>query len=68
MIYDQNYIPTLCWSCAKAVGGCAWSKSFKPIPGWNAIPSSINYYSAADKKVMQDPTYLVMECPEYEHD
>ena len=27
---------TLCWDCAKFAGGCVWSRSFRPVPGWTA--------------------------------
>ena len=29
----------LCWDCANACGGCEWSRSFRPVPGWSASPS-----------------------------
>lgn len=25
-----------CWTCQKACGGCSWSRSFSPVPGWTA--------------------------------
>lgn len=49
----------LCWTCQKACGGCRWSRSFKPIPGWTAektyIPSNGEYAES----------YKIISCPEY---
>lgn len=60
--YKVNYHKedfTKCWTCKKACGGCIWSQSFKPVPGWTAektfIPS--NGEMAA--------SYHIIECPEY---
>ena len=48
-----------CWTCAKACGGCIWSRYGKPIPGWKAndsfIPSNGDYAK----------TYEIIYCPEY---
>ena len=44
-IEKENNTPnkSLCWSCQNAVPsattGCSWSRHFKPIEGWEAIPN-----------------------------
>jgi hypothetical protein len=50
---------TLCWECARATGGCSWSREFIPVKGWKAKKTKIKderyyrYYSS----------YLVLKCP-----
>lgn len=31
------YNHALCWCCAKAVGGCAWSDGLEPVEGWDVV-------------------------------
>lgn len=31
-IFTEVEKPQLCWGCAKACGGCSWSKRFEPVP------------------------------------
>jgi hypothetical protein len=51
---------TLCWQCANAVPnnetgrGCSWSRSFKPVPGWDANDGERSTVS-----------YHVRSCPEF---
>ena len=58
------YTQTLCWSCANAVPdkygkrGCAWSRHFKPVKGWDADETRL--YS--DKPTQ---SYHVRQCPEF---
>lgn len=52
----------LCWSCGKACGGCSWSKSGKPVEGWEAEESLIR--NANQSTV----SYKIMKCPEYVSD
>lgn len=52
----------ICWSCAKACGGCSWSADFTPVKGWKAEPSII-YYNG--NKI---PSYKILECPQYKED
>lgn len=47
----------LCWTCAKACGGCSWSRAFVPVEGWEAKQSK----TRADG-------YRIVRCPEYESD
>lgn len=46
--YDQ-----LCWHCKNATGGCSWSKSFTPVPGWDAKKVTKSYVD----------TYDIRDCP-----
>ena len=47
---------TLCWSCGRACGGCSWSREFKPVKGWEAVPTRI--HDEVD-------SYHVIHCPKY---
>lgn len=51
---------TKCWTCANALGGCSWSRRFKPVRGWKATPTLIN-----TQYVGGTPSFEVHECPEY---
>lgn len=65
--YCSKYKPrpgTLCWDCKNSTNnGCEWSRSFKPVEGWNAVPSAILVGGANDKYT---DSYLVLECPKFE--
>ena len=53
---------SICWDCERACAGCSWSRRFKPVPGWNALPA---------KLVQRDgpvSTYIVLECPQFKRD
>lgn len=52
---------TLCWDCVNAVKKCPWSRSFKPVPGWDAIPTKIKMECAR----LSD-SYMVKDCPMFE--
>lgn len=54
----------LCWSCAKACGGCPWSDRFEPVPGWDATPCRRVYRDAAVGTRYID-SYIIRGCPEY---
>ena len=62
------YAQSLCWSCANAVPdksgkrGCAWSRSFKPIKGWDAQETRL--YGGDSSKRFQI-SYCVRQCPEF---
>ena len=52
---------TLCFDCAKAIGGCNWSDHGKPVKGWDAEkfpPSGTKPYEA----------YFIKNCPEFVRD
>ena len=55
--------PTLCWDCAKAIGGCSWSKRLRPVAGWKIIPT---------RKTSSDgrnyASCIVLDCPEFKRD
>ena len=48
----------LCWDCANASGGCAWSSESIPVPGWTA--------TLADRN--GEASYAVTDCPEFRRD
>ena len=49
-----------CWTCKNFCGGCAWSRDFKPVRGWEATKDHIERNGAlAD-------TYRIIYCPEWE--
>lgn len=55
---------TLCWECRNATGGCAWSRDFKPVPGWNAEQTEINN-NALRYDGRYTPSFRVIACPEF---
>lgn len=59
--YKDIYRPKLdtnfcCSQCVNAVGGCAWSKSFQPVPGWKTIPT---------QNRDRDDGIKILYCPEF---
>lgn len=62
-----HYTSQLCWNCRKASGGpngCNWSKRFKPVEGWEAIPTVVKNSLGDGKKDMA--SYQIISCPEYD--
>ena len=55
---------TICWSCAKAVGGCSWSQSFIPIHRWCAIKTKLKSRNK-DGEPIEHCSYIVIDCPEF---
>lgn len=51
---------TLCWKCKNAYGNCSWSKRFKPVEGWTAVPTKVNVGYKG-----QTDSFLVIECPQF---
>lgn len=49
---------TLCWWCKNALGTCDWSRSFKPIDGWQARETVLADYCS----------YHIIACPLFERD
>lgn len=55
---------TLCWRCLNAVpnpktgAGCSWSRSFQPVPGWDAEERPLNNPRGEDIQ-----SYFVKKCP-----
>ena len=78
---DKRFIapqtrPTLCWSCARACGGCSWTARdpkthairFEPVKGWEAEKTTINSSkSEHGEKCYRYTTdsYRVVRCPLY---
>jgi hypothetical protein len=62
----MDYKATICWDCKNAVKGCSWSKDFKPVDGWEAIPTKIlqkdNRFGRYDKTLN---SYIVISCPQF---
>lgn len=55
-----------CWECAKACGGCAWSRSFQPIQGWDAEKRVISNTGGCGRTLTE--SYYIRSCPEYEQE
>ena len=47
-----------CWRCKKCYGDCAWSASFEPVKGWDAIQTILG----------NDISYRIISCPEFDPD
>lgn len=62
---NKNFMksPTLCWDCAKALGGCSWSDFFIPVDGWEARKFHKDEASRPDHE-----SYFVYQCPEFQRD
>ena len=58
---------TLCWDCENACAGCAWSRFFKPVPGWMAEQTKIKLNVKNDRQIISS-SYRVIDCPEFERD
>lgn len=54
--------PTLCWSCDKACGLCAWSHDGKPVDGWTAEKTVVHSHR------VESNSYHVIACPEYQRE
>lgn len=50
----------LCWSCAKCISGCSWSRDFIPVEGWDA---ELDYHRRIDAHTQI--TYKIYDCPEF---
>ena len=55
---------TLCWDCDKACGKCSWSKRFKPVDGWKAVPTKV--WIGGESRHPWGDSFDVYECPEFE--
>lgn len=64
---------TICWHCQNAVPdldgrrGCPWSRSFQPVPGWDAARTDLMAYRGVGKWISLG-SYLVRSCPLYVSD
>jgi len=65
MANPKNRPPTLCWFCVRSRPipgiGCCWARRFKPVQGWDAIPSVISARGGQPEV----NTYRVVNCPLY---
>ena len=56
----------ICWNCKKAYGQCSWSKSFKPVEGWEATPTKILSRDNVKKIVIETDSFEITSCPLFE--
>lgn len=63
---------SLCWDCRNAVPdskrgcGCNWSRSFEPVPGWEAAERvSVRIEGGCERAVR---SALVIKCPQFKPD
>lgn len=58
---------TLCWNCQRAAGPvtqrCEWSKIFRPVPGWIALPAPVTVGTGGGKHT--EMSYHVIRCPQF---
>ena len=63
---EQYYVPAskanICFDCQNACGGCSWSMSFEPIPGWTAKKVK---QKITGKTAQWVDTYHITACPEF---
>lgn len=54
----------LCWSCAKACGGCSWSEYGRnePVPGWTARPTVLPPGPDGGERIL---SYQITACPQF---
>lgn len=66
---QNGFAGTKCWDCTKAVGGCSWSRSFRPVEGWDATPTRVKADKDADTGEQHwTDSFYVNDCPEFEKD
>lgn len=58
---------SICGECQLPIGTCSWSRSFQPVPGWEATPTRIlvQKYSHGKFKSGYMDSYNVTSCPLY---
>lgn len=63
-------IGSLCFFCQNAVpgkhSGCEWSRSWQPVPGWEATPTILSIGTAGS--IREDQSYCVKRCPKFNPD
>lgn len=57
----HNLSTQLCWTCARCVGFCPWSKRLEPVEGWTA-KCTILHHSNAEQK-FETASYYIIACP-----
>ena len=63
-VENKYYKTQLCWTCARACGGCSWSANFQPVKGWTATKTIMNVDRGAYEK-RRIKTYKIRACPLY---
>ena len=58
----QN-VASICFDCKNALGGCSWSRSFKPVPGWTAEPTTLVCGGSKPTE-----SFRVTACPKFDPD
>lgn len=61
-------IRSICWDCSRACGGCSWSRSFRPVKGWDAVPTKIASHSHNGDGEFLRSSYAVISCPLFDRD
>ena len=60
----------LCWTCANACGGCEWSDHLKPVPGWDATPTSrvLKAGGKGKNRTRVASSFVIHTCPKFRRD
>lgn len=60
----------LCWTCANACGGCEWSDHLKPVPGWDATPTSrvLKVGGKGKGGTRVASSFVIHTCPKFRRD
>lgn len=61
---DKFHKTQLCWTCARACGGCSWSRSFTPVNGWTAEQTEL-YVDRGEYETHRTTSYRIKACPLY---
>lgn len=64
---DKFHKTQLCWTCARACGGCSWSRSFTPVNGWTAEQTEL-YVDRGEYETHRTTSYKITACPLYKND
>ena len=65
---ENQYNTQLCWTCARACGGCSWSDgSFTPVKGWTAKKVTM-YVDRGEYEKRRTTSYKIKACPLYKCD
>lgn len=64
---DKFHKSQLCWTCARACGGCSWSADFTPVKGWTAKKVTM-YVDRGEYETHRTETYKITACPLYKDD
>lgn len=66
----KRYRDQLCWDCASACGGCEWSDHLKPVPGWDATPTSrvLKVGGKGKGGTRVASSFVIHYCPKFRRD